>query len=356
MSVLQKTYTFFLHLFALIGVTFVIVFFLMRFDLLNVRGTIDARNEFFLGTTTPKELVYNCVDHSIEKCPWNESPEWAVVKGGLEKDAEVIARVAGETGVPARLIAAAVIPEQIRFFTSEREIFKRYFEPLKILGSLSQFSLGVSGIKQETAENIERFANDTSSPFYRDSKFAKLLGFPNSYDNNWNSFEDVILGKQIEMPTNLILYNINYLRKDYDDDQTRLFKIIWKYNDINYNYEKRIFKAIIETDFTEKLETNKIGTIFHERPFQYGLRGDIPLWDALENYFKELEMPADEKDLIDKIHAAMIDLTGKSTQDNEDYSVKEYNRGGMSGGRVCADFWERRGIPLFIGRYREIKN
>jgi|JI8StandDraft_1071087.scaffolds.fasta_scaffold24241_2 hypothetical protein len=177
MSVLQKTYTFFLHLFALIGVTFVIVFFLMRFDLLNVRGTIDARNEFFLGTTTPKELVYNCVDHSIEKCPWNESPEWAVVKGGLEKDAEVIARVAGETGVPARLIAAAVIPEQIRFFTSEREIFKRYFEPLKILGSLSQFSLGVSGIKQETAENIERFANDTSSPFYRDSKFAKLLQY-----------------------------------------------------------------------------------------------------------------------------------------------------------------------------------
>ncbi len=53
------------------------------------------------------------------------------------------------------MIASVVVPEQTRFFTSNREVFKRYFEPLKILGSLSQFSLGVSGIKEDTAIQIE---------------------------------------------------------------------------------------------------------------------------------------------------------------------------------------------------------
>ena len=72
-------------------------------------------------------------------CAWNTTPEWAAIKGGLQKDVAVISRVSDETGIPKRLLAATVVPEQTRFFTSERDIFKRYFEPLKILGSLSQF-------------------------------------------------------------------------------------------------------------------------------------------------------------------------------------------------------------------------
>ena len=64
------------------------------------------------------------------------------------------------------MIVATVAPEQIRFFTSNRESFKKYLEPLKILVSLSKFSLGVSGIKQETANKIEEYANNPTSPFY----------------------------------------------------------------------------------------------------------------------------------------------------------------------------------------------
>jgi len=93
------------------------------------------------------------------------------------KDAAIIARVSKETGVSARLIAAVVIPEQVRFFTSEREVFKRYFEPLKILGSLSQFSLGVSGIKQETAVSIEEYAHDSASAFYPGEAAAHLIAY-----------------------------------------------------------------------------------------------------------------------------------------------------------------------------------
>ncbi len=173
-----------LILFAGIGLLFTAVFVAMQFGLLNVRGSILERNAFFIGTSTPSATkgpvipAQPCVDTTKDSCAWNETPEWNVVAGGLTKDTALIARVSAETGIDSRLIAASVIPEQIRFFTAEREVFKRYFEPLKILGSLSQFSLGVSGIKQETARLVETYANDPASPFYPGPEAAQLLAYP----------------------------------------------------------------------------------------------------------------------------------------------------------------------------------
>ncbi|MEN9390504.1 MAG: hypothetical protein RLZZ283_604 [Candidatus Parcubacteria bacterium] len=137
---------------ALIGALFILVFVGMQFGWFNVRGSIAERNNFYTANAGGS-LATTCAGATET---WCSSAEWATVREGLKKDALIIARVAQETGVPARLIAAAVIPEQIRFFTAEREVYKRVFEPLKILGTMSQFSLGVSGIKLETAEEIER--------------------------------------------------------------------------------------------------------------------------------------------------------------------------------------------------------
>jgi hypothetical protein len=81
------------------------------------------------------------------------------------------------------MIAAAVVPEQMRFFVDNREVFKRYFEPLKILASLSQFSLGVSGMKQKTAEDIERYTNDPTSVFYPGEGYAVLIAYSSSTTN-----------------------------------------------------------------------------------------------------------------------------------------------------------------------------
>ncbi len=177
--------------FAGIGFLFTAVFFAMQFGLLNVRGSILERNRFFTSTSSPEAsgaaavviATTPCVTNGVPSCAWNQTPEWRVVAGGLEKDAAIIERVSRETGVSGRLIAASVVPEQIRFFTSEREVFKRYFEPLKILGSLSQFSLGVSGIKQETAALVEQYANDPSSPFYPGEGYAELLRYPDGTTN-----------------------------------------------------------------------------------------------------------------------------------------------------------------------------
>lgn len=172
-----------LIIFALIGMVFTAVFIGMQFGAFNVRGSIAERNAFFgigKGTDTtlaPEPPAQACKDANADTCNWNETPEWDVVAGGLTKDASIIQKVAGETNVSARLIASVVVPEQIRFFTAEREIFKRYFEPLKILGSLSQFSLGVSGIKQETANKIEQYANDPTSEFYPGDGYAALIAY-----------------------------------------------------------------------------------------------------------------------------------------------------------------------------------
>jgi hypothetical protein len=140
----------------------------------------SARRDTQPAAITPD---FSCLE-TQKNCVWSETREWSVVAGGLTKDKALIERVSLETGVPARLIAAVVIPEQIRFFTSNREVFKRYFEPLKILGSLSQFSLGVSGIKQDTARTIELQTKDTNSPFYPGDGYATLIAYTAGEDQD----------------------------------------------------------------------------------------------------------------------------------------------------------------------------
>ncbi|MEK7602306.1 MAG: hypothetical protein AAB472_02375 [Patescibacteria group bacterium] len=181
-----------LALFALIGLAFTAIFIAMQFGLLNVRGSILERNSFFTSdadaTKQATVPARPCVEDGDSECAWNKTPEWDVVAGGLTKDAVIIKRVASETKISPRLIASVVVPEQIRFFTSEREVFKRYFEPLKILGSLSQFSLGVSGIKQETAVQIEQYASDPSSDFYPGKGYSDLITYPAGVDHDQTLF------------------------------------------------------------------------------------------------------------------------------------------------------------------------
>ena len=115
---------------------------------------------------------------SVSNCAWISSPEWATVDAGLTKDSGVINEAATQTDVSVRMIIATVSPEQLRFFTSERGVFETYFQPLKILGSMTDFSLGVAGIKQQTANQIEANANDVSSPFYPGPGYSNLISYP----------------------------------------------------------------------------------------------------------------------------------------------------------------------------------
>jgi hypothetical protein len=178
-------------IFALIGLAFTCVYVAMQYGLLDVRGSIADRNSFFTGNASTTLPAQPCSESAFKSCNWNETPEWDVIKNGLTKDSQVIAQVSAQTGVSQRMIASVVVPEQTRFFTANREVFKRYFEPLKILGSLSQFSLGVSGIKEDTANQIERQALDPNSPFYPGPGYADLF----KYEATTTSHDEVLYNR-----------------------------------------------------------------------------------------------------------------------------------------------------------------
>ena len=109
--------------------------------------------------------------------PWINTPEWITLSAAILKDAPVINQVATETGIEPRLIVAQLVGEQLRLYNTERELYKSAFAPLNILGSETQFSLGVAGIKPDTAIAVEQNLQNTDSDYYPGAAYAHLLDF-----------------------------------------------------------------------------------------------------------------------------------------------------------------------------------
>jgi predicted nucleic acid-binding protein len=164
----------------------------MQFHWLDVEGSSISRDSFF--KTLPQASVLavsvkqnatstSCVEQlsdgtQVPVCAWNSSEEYATIRDGLVKDSTVINEVAQQTGVSARLIAATVVPEQLRWFTDDRETFKQLFEPLKILGVAANMTYGIGGIYPDTGNRIEQYAQDTDSPFYAGPGMSALISYP----------------------------------------------------------------------------------------------------------------------------------------------------------------------------------
>lgn len=160
MSILHTGTRTLLYLFAAIGFVLVLGFIAVEFGWTNVTGTVDSLERYKEERST---------------LPWAQGEEWEALHEAIIKDEAVIKRAAVVSGVPARTIVALLVPEQLRLFHSEREIFKSYFGPLKILGNQTQFSWGVMGFKPETARLIERHLKDQSSPYYLGKAYENLL-------------------------------------------------------------------------------------------------------------------------------------------------------------------------------------
>jgi len=109
---------------------------------------------------------------------WQNLSEWQTLREAIIKDQEVIKNVAKKAQIDSRLLVSVLVVEQLRLFTSEREIYKQIFQPLKILGTQSKFSWGVMGMKEETAIQVEKNLETPQSVFYLGSEFSKLLDFP----------------------------------------------------------------------------------------------------------------------------------------------------------------------------------
>lgn len=122
--------------------------------------------------------------------PWMNTEDWSVFKAATIKDREQIDRVARETGVEPRLIVAQLVAEQLRLFNSDRAVYKRFFAPLKMLGSETKFSLGVTGIKEATAMRIEENLKDANSPYYLGPQYEHMLDFTTG-DSNTERYDRI---------------------------------------------------------------------------------------------------------------------------------------------------------------------
>ncbi|MNK02220.1 hypothetical protein D3C87_200400 [compost metagenome] len=108
---------------------------------------------------------------------WMNIAEWKTFKEAVAKDKKLIDSVAKQTGVEGRLIVSCLVGEQIRLFNSSREAYKKWIGPLKVLSVESQFSFGVTGIKEHTAMNIEHHLKDPKSIYYLGAQYEGLLDF-----------------------------------------------------------------------------------------------------------------------------------------------------------------------------------
>lgn len=122
---------------------------------------------------------------------WADSPEWQVLKSAFIRDQDVIRQAAEVSGISPRLLLGGVIGEQFRFFTGKRDSFKSYFEPLKILASLSKFSYGIAGLKPETVERIEQNLHNPQSVFYLGKEMEQVITYPIDVDQETVRFDRI---------------------------------------------------------------------------------------------------------------------------------------------------------------------
>src|SRR3989344_2169896 len=152
--------------FALIGLLLTAGFVGVKYGWTNVAGMAE------LTTAAPGSRM---TERAV--FPWAQGPEWAALESAIIKDSELINRASAITDVPARTIVATLVPEQLRLYTSERELFKSFFGPLQVLGNQTQFSWGVMGFKPDTARAVEVHLSNPESPFYPGPQYERLLDF-----------------------------------------------------------------------------------------------------------------------------------------------------------------------------------
>jgi hypothetical protein len=122
---------------------------------------------------------------------WADSAEWQVLKSAFIRDQDVIRQAAMDAGISPRLLLGGVIGEQFRFFTGKRDSFKTYFEPLKILASLSKFSYGIAGLKPETVAQIDVNLHKQDSIFYLGKDMEQVITYPAGSDEQAVRFERI---------------------------------------------------------------------------------------------------------------------------------------------------------------------
>ena len=193
---------------------------------------------------------------------WMNISEWNNLKIAIVKDKKLIDSAAKVAGVEPRLVVCCIIGEQIRLFNSKREIYKKYIGPLKVLSVESQFSLGITGIKDFNAKAIENHLKDSLSVYYLGTKRKNVLNF-----NTQNS--------DTERYYRLVNYRNHYYQYLYTALYLHQVQKQWKTanNDISNRPEILITLYNVGFAFSQPKLNPKVGgstIIIHGKPYTFG--------------------------------------------------------------------------------------
>lgn len=119
--------------------------------------------------------------NGIDIFDWANYQEWQNAKQAIAKDEAIIKQAAAMVEIDPRLIVSDLMVEQLRLYFSVRELYKQYFEPLKILSNSNKISLGVMSIKEDTAKKVEIYLKDKNSPYYLGEKYEHLLDYGTNF-------------------------------------------------------------------------------------------------------------------------------------------------------------------------------
>jgi len=97
-----------------------------------------------------------------------------------------------------------------------------------------------------------------------------------------------------------------------------------------------------------------ISALFNDEPKPWGLRGDPHLWDEMRLESKNVELPNNELLMKEYLYKLFYRLTGYEITSKDDIFIERYDHYGMSGGYVSVEWWEKKGIPFILERYKKI--
>ena len=170
----QTTFKVAVYFFAVVGLMFSGVFLAMKLKLTYVKGGVDVLSQHF---NSMQDYFARKKEAQKTVKDWASTDEWKVISTGFKKDSSDIYKASNQSGVSTRMILSSIVVEQFRYFNSNREGFKKLFQPLGILGNSTQFSYGIAGIKTQTAMTVEQNLKDKNSPYYLGPSYEHLLDF-----------------------------------------------------------------------------------------------------------------------------------------------------------------------------------
>lgn len=93
--------------------------------------------------------------------------------------------------------------------------------------------------------------------------------------------------------------------------------------------------------------------LFEPEPKTWGLRGDPYLWQEIKKRLGEKEIPINQEEIQREIIHLCLDVFNINLNTDNEIFIKDFDKGGMSSGWICCEWWREKGIPLLLSRSNE---